>query len=174
MRKLGCSLRARAHIPKQRLLIKSIAKCAVVKKAKGIIMEQCMFLGKLPTYPSPNLTLKHFSRFGQNVRFREGLVGNSQTHKLIHINFYLSALTKRNDHGDHINKVAIRQVLFAVDLLRSYNTASLRCNGNKDCWRRWFVPCTILVFYIYRFLFSFTLPLFTTPCTCENVFRLCG
>ena len=32
--------------------------------------------GKLPTYPSPNLTLILSSRFGQNVRLGEGWVGN--------------------------------------------------------------------------------------------------
>ena len=32
--------------------------------------------GKLPTYPSPNLTLTLTSRFGQNVRFGEGWVGS--------------------------------------------------------------------------------------------------
>ena len=32
--------------------------------------------GKLPTYPSPNLTLNLTSHFGRNVRFEEGKVGS--------------------------------------------------------------------------------------------------
>ena len=39
--------------------------------------------GKLPTYPSPKLTLTLTSRFGKNVRFGKGLWGVAQKHSLI-------------------------------------------------------------------------------------------
>ena len=35
-----------------------------------------VYSGKLPTYPSPNLTLTLSYRFGQNVRFGEGWVAS--------------------------------------------------------------------------------------------------
>ena len=120
-----------------------------------MLLDQCMFLGKLRTYPFPNLTFCPKREVSVNVRFGEGWVGSFQKHTLI--------------RALHPSPILSRQrtsliILIVFDLLIwiafLFAIVYIPCNLESDFWS--YIICKLLprkgrVFCLrnYGILYSF-------------------